>query len=126
MEDLSAARLCLEADPPLLYPAAFHAQQAGEKALKAWLIALGEDEPLLTHSLNRIAEAIDGRGGPTLPDGPLRFLTTFAVDPRYGDVEVTANDATRAVTDAERVVDQAMEAIRALQAHSGDAGQDST
>jgi HEPN domain-containing protein len=36
-EDLEAAQLLLNGSPPLLSPAAFHAQQAAEKAQKAFL-----------------------------------------------------------------------------------------
>lgn len=39
-EDLAAARRLLQ-DDPLPTPAAFHCQQAAEKALKAFLVARG-------------------------------------------------------------------------------------
>ena len=38
-EDLAAAERLLQTPPPLLASAAYHAQQAGEKALKAFLAA---------------------------------------------------------------------------------------
>src|SRR5438445_358947 len=38
-EDLAAAERLLQTSPPLLAVAAYHAQQAGEKALKAFLAA---------------------------------------------------------------------------------------
>lgn len=54
--DLRAATLVMEADPPLLEAAVFHAQQAAEKSFKAFLTF--HDEPFRkTHSLEEIGEA---------------------------------------------------------------------
>jgi HEPN domain-containing protein len=48
--DLAAGDQVLQASPPLTGDAAFHSQQAAEKALKAFL--LWQDEPFRkTHSL---------------------------------------------------------------------------
>jgi len=54
--DLRAATLVMEADPPLLEDAVFHAQQAAENSFKAFLTF--HDEPFRkTHSLEEIGEA---------------------------------------------------------------------
>ncbi len=94
--------------------AAFHAQQAAEKLLKAWLLALGEEEPPLTHSLTRLAEALSRLGATDLPNSALRFLSRFPVGVRYGVVEVSAADAARAVEEAERVVELCKRALSML------------
>lgn len=49
-EDLRVARLALAAAPPLVRPAAYHAQQAAEKLLKALLVLHGTAVPR-THDL---------------------------------------------------------------------------
>ena len=36
-QDLASSRVLMDAEPPLLGPASYHAQQAAEKALKAFL-----------------------------------------------------------------------------------------
>ena len=62
----------------------FHAQQAVEKAAKAWLIVLGQAPPW-THDLNLLLGQLQARGvlAPNLVDGLAR-LTAFAVRFRYG------------------------------------------
>lgn len=124
-EDLRVAKLCLGADPPALRMAASHAQQAAEKYLKAWLVALGEDEPPVTHSLPHLADMIAARGGPTLPRPPLKFLTRFAVAPRYGLAEVASSNAERAVREASTLVESAVEAIEELRSDEGETNRNS-
>ena len=113
-EDLRVAQMCLHSSPPALRAAAFHAQQAAEKYLKAWLIALGDDDPPATHNLIELADIIISMGGPSLPRRPLRFLTRFAVAPRYGMGTVSGKDAQRAVQYAADIVDAARQAISKL------------
>jgi len=113
-EDLRVARLCLAADPPAGASAAFHAQQAAEKYLKAWLVALGVDEPPLTHSLVQLGEVLAKRSGERLADQPLAFLSGFAVAPRYGIRPVTVDDARQALGEAEALVAVAVAALSAL------------
>jgi len=110
-EDLAAARVCLRAQPALVRIAAFHAQQAAEKQLKAWLTALGDPEPPLIHNLTQLADMIAARGGGTLPPGPLDFLTRFAVGPRYGLGHLTIADAESALAEAEQIADAATRAV---------------
>ncbi len=55
-QDLRAAEILLGADPPLLSEAAYHCQQAGEKALKGFL-AWHDDSFGKTHDLGMIGLA---------------------------------------------------------------------
>ena len=58
-EDLRAGRTMLDAKPPLLGPAAFHSQQAAEKALKAFLT--WHDAPFRrTHDLGELGRQCTG------------------------------------------------------------------
>ena len=58
-EDLRAGRTLLDAKPPLLGPAAFHSQQAAEKALKAFLT--WHDAPFRrTHDLGELGRQCTG------------------------------------------------------------------
>jgi len=63
----------------------FHAQQAVEKALKAWLAALGIDYPKI-HNLDALMGILDASGH-TLPEhlAGLGDLTPFATVLRYED-----------------------------------------
>jgi HEPN domain-containing protein len=98
MPDLEQARLLLElatrdlqALRHMLPPAAFadeifgfHAQQACEKAFKAWLCLLGATYPL-THDLRLLCVLVEERGA----SAATRFenlvaLSDFAVQYRYG------------------------------------------
>ena len=55
--DLDSARVLLDAHPPLLGNAAYHSQQAAEKAFKAFLA--WQDEPLhKTHNLEEIGRRV--------------------------------------------------------------------
>jgi HEPN domain-containing protein len=65
----------------------FHAQQAVEKALKAWLSLAGVTYPL-THSLNVLFGLLsDAAGADAGAFGDLETLTPFAVQFRYGAYE---------------------------------------
>ena len=60
----------------------FQLQQATEKALKAWLIHLGELPPL-THDLNRLLRLLERHEVHTGDFRPLAQLTIYAVQFRY-------------------------------------------
>lgn len=60
----------------------FHAQQATEKALKAWLTAKGLQYPL-THRLPRLLALLESAGADVEPFWPLVRFTPFAVQARY-------------------------------------------
>ncbi len=54
-----------------------------EKALKAWLLHLGEDEPPLTHDLRRLLPLLAARGAVSSDWSDLGVLTVYAVQFRY-------------------------------------------
>ena len=60
----------------------FHAQQAIEKALKAWLSARGVEFPL-THELTRLLNLLEKQGEYVEAFWPLAQYTVFAVQARY-------------------------------------------
>lgn len=63
----------------------FHAQQAAEKAMKAVLVASGDDFPW-THDLRHLIERLSDLGSP-LPASlhDIRVLGPWAVEFRYGE-----------------------------------------
>lgn len=93
--DLRAADHLRHADPPLLGQVVFHAQQAAEKALKAFLVL--HDEPFRkTHNLEQLGQqalALDTTLHPLV--GRVAVLTEYAWKYRYpGPVdEPSADDA---------------------------------
>ena len=60
----------------------FHAQQAIEKSLKAWLAAQSRDFPL-THDLSRLLGLLEESGAAVAPFWPLVEFTVYAVQARY-------------------------------------------
>ena len=60
----------------------FHAQQAAEKSLKAWLALLGEVYPL-THDLDALIERLSGRNADVGRYRELTAYSAFAVQFRY-------------------------------------------
>ena len=60
----------------------FHAQQAAEKAFKAWLAILGEDYPL-THDLVRLIKMLMERSTDAEHYKPLADYGPYAVQFRY-------------------------------------------
>jgi HEPN domain-containing protein len=65
---------------------AFHAQQAIEKLLKAWIAALGGDPPKI-HEISRLEDLLKEEGQ-TLPVTPIPLaeFNEYAADWRYADV----------------------------------------
>ena len=61
----------------------FHAQQAVEKGLKAWLASKGVVYPL-THNLTMLLGRLEAVGVDTEPLHDLSNLNVFAVQQRYG------------------------------------------
>jgi HEPN domain-containing protein len=61
----------------------FHAQQAVEKALKAFLISKGDDPPR-THSIEVLLERCH-QIDPAFPEYEIRNLSYFSVEIRYPD-----------------------------------------
>jgi HEPN domain-containing protein len=88
----------------------FHAQQAAEKYLKAFLVANGID-PERTHALDEVLkECLRFDGALAGLQADCRQLTDFAVDIRYPDIRVEDEEqiGRQAVAMAERIC----EAIR--------------
>ena len=82
-EDLEAAQVLLAADPPKLRQALFHAQQAVEKSLKAFLVAHEVPYPL-THNLTLLMDLCVAIEASLLEIiRPVVWLTQYAVRFRY-------------------------------------------
>jgi HEPN domain-containing protein len=106
-EDLSVARHLLAETLPYYGAIGFHAQQAAEKFLKAYLVAHQVDFPK-THDLGRLLDlvaSVDGALATALSAAVQ--LTDYGVDVRYpGDLpKLDADDAARAVDCALEVRD---------------------
>ncbi len=101
--DLTSAELCLDAGKAL-DTVCFHAQQAAEKLIKAYLISYGIDFPFI-HNLEKLVELgaqhdPDFIGIKSLGQG----LTPYAVELRYdGEFWPTAATASQAL-DAARTI----------------------
>jgi HEPN domain-containing protein len=112
-EDLAAAALDLAANPPLCADTAFHAQQAVEKALKAFLTWHGR-EFRKTHNLIELGQhgaEVDSDLEPLLRKAAP--LTEYAWKFRYpGDPErPSQQEAEEALAIARRVYDAVVERL---------------
>ena len=104
--DLASARKLAAEPDPILDTAIYHCQQAGEKAVKAFLILAGERFEK-THDVRLLVEqasALEPRFAQLLPDGEL--LTPYATEYRYPDMPSvpTAEEFAEAVQSAETVL----------------------
>jgi len=104
--DLRAARLAIEADPPITDVSAFHSQQAAEKALKAFLVFhttpfdFVHDLEYLLGLCLQADESLDGLHEPAV------VLTPYAVRARYpGTHEPTVAQAQDAADRGRQVLD---------------------
>lgn len=105
--DLITAAQVLELDPPLTDIAAYHCQQAAEKALKAYLVQ--QDTPFSkTHDLTELVAtcAVSDPRFASLSE-PAATLTPYAVVFRYptGQPDPPVTLACQAVEIAQYVVD---------------------
>ncbi len=82
----------------------FHAQQAAEKLLKAWLALLGETYPT-THDLARLLAMLSARDVEATRFNELVEYTPFAVQFRYAPGDLSAKPLDR---------DTAIERVEAL------------
>lgn len=97
--DLSSARLCLSAGEGL-DPACFHAQQAAEKCIKAYLTAYEMEFPFI-HNLEKLTELCAGRDASFLTIKTLgQELTPYAVELRYDDEFWPSSETARQALDA--------------------------
>ena len=98
-QDLRSCDSLLREDPPLLYPACFHAQQAAEKYLKALLAWRGTEFPK-THSIEQLLDLVERADAAVASQlVEAQGLTAYGVDIRYpGDQpEPTLEETRRAV-----------------------------
>jgi HEPN domain-containing protein len=72
----------------------FHAQQAMEKTLKARLTARGQEYPL-THNLARLLALFEEQGAAVDEFWDLTEYTAFAVEYRYGSLEIVEGPLDR-------------------------------
>lgn len=72
----------------------FHAQQAAEKCLKAWIASLGERYPR-THDLMALIQALDGAGEDISGLDSLVDLNPFAVQYRYESLDSDDDELDR-------------------------------
>ena len=85
----------------------FHAQQAGEKCLKAWIAALGGDYPL-THNLATLLAALENRGVDVGRFWRLVDYSPFGVAFRYEALDVSDGvlDRPAAIAAVQALFDQ--------------------
>ena len=102
--DLTAIRMCLRAGQAL-DTACFHAQQAAEKAIKAYLIAYDIDFPFI-HNLERLVDLCATREPSFQSIKTLgESLTPYAVDLRYElDFQPTTERAREAYEAAVKII----------------------
>jgi len=83
---------------------AYHAQQSAEKCLKSFLVFHNIDFPY-THDISRLLELCAKKTNWTQDIQDAEELTLYAITARYPEEseEVTAEDAHRAITIAEKV-----------------------
>lgn len=80
----------------------FHAQQACEKALKAWLLHLGVEPPFI-HDLRQLLQML-ADSGIALPEGEdIAALTIYAVQLRYGEEPRNLLDRSATIALCERL-----------------------
>ncbi|HZU13517.1 MAG TPA: HEPN domain-containing protein [Chloroflexota bacterium] len=112
--DLIIAARAIDGVPALADQAAYHAQQATEKALKSFLAA--HNRPLQkTHNLERLVAQCRGVD-PTFGDflASARTLNPYATVFRYpgGPLEPSRDEAQRAIQLAREIVDRVREQLR--------------
>lgn len=93
---------------------AYHAQQCGEKYLKAFLVLLGVDFPH-THNIRRLRELCEPHGPWAARLADADDLSVFAVSTRYPgeDAEVSRQETLQAIELAERIRGAARAALKA-------------
>lgn len=112
--DLLVARHALE--PLRVFEAAFfHAQQAGEKALKALIAGATESEIPRTHRLRLLAVILHDHGVATPPPETLGSLDAYGVGVRYPDTPPPSSDeAAKAVGYATDIVNHVQTQLQYL------------
>ena len=103
-DDLAAAR-AIASTGTALWTAAFHAQQAAEKGLKAVLVSMDVDPPH-SHEIAHLRDVLSEHGEDAAALEWADGLTQFAVTTRYPRVghQVLSDQATLAIEQAQRVL----------------------
>lgn len=91
--DIEASRITLERG--LADIAAFHAQQAVEKSLKALLVAVNKRPPK-THDIDYLADLLEEAGVEVPMRDEISPLTLYAVEARYPGPPITLEEAEHA------------------------------
>jgi len=116
-QDMKAGEALLAAEPPLLYPACFHAQRAAEKYLKA-LFTWHQIEFPKTHAIEQLLDLVKDAEPETVSSiRQAVALTPYGVDIRYpGDQpEPSQEEAREAVELARKVRDAVMDRLGRIQ-----------
>jgi len=112
-QDIKASEALLEAEPPFLYPSCFHAQQAAEKYLKAFLTWHQIEFPK-THAIEQLldlAKQADAETAASLKDAAV--LSPYGVDIRNPGEQPEPNleETQQAVELARKVRNSVMNAL---------------
>ena len=89
-EDIKASGITLDGELPDI--AAFHAQQAVEKALKALLVAISRRPPK-THDIDYLADQLEKAGIKIPMREEISSLTLYAVEARYPGPPISIEEA---------------------------------
>ena len=102
-EDLGSAQALLAVQ--FRRNACFHAQQAAEKALKAYLATLSDEDIPRTHDTIALSRLVVARGGQEPPLEGMRLLNQHAVLTRYPSADQpTEAETAEAILCAEGIV----------------------
>jgi HEPN domain-containing protein len=103
-DDLETARRSL-GEPMLPAQVCFHSQQAVEKALKGYLVRLGQTDIPFTHDLRQLARLVVSASGKEPPMPALRLLNRYSVQVRYPPTPPpTPSEARQALVLAEELL----------------------
>lgn len=112
-DDLRMAELALGEEPCPAWAAAFHAQQAAEKSIKAFLVLRSIDVPF-THDLRLLVDLIPVTIGWRAKLESASELTAYATTTRYviRGRDVSKRQACSAHENASRIVEVIVEQLR--------------
>ena len=108
--DLAKARR-LGQPPPFPEGVCFYAQQAAEKALKAYCGALGAERVPRTHDLVALADLVRQLGGQPPATATLELLSRYAGAARYEVPMPEPREADEALRVTEQVLDELAERV---------------
>jgi len=113
-EDIRVARACLALSPPSSGNAAYHCQQAAEKALKGLLIAAGTGFRKV-HDLDELADVACPLYPTLTPDiDQCRPLTSWATEYRYPPADESVPPPVSVITSIADMLDRLLGVIPSL------------